>query len=315
MITSSPLITVLTTTYNHERFIGECIRSVLSQTFTDWEQVIVDDGSTDGTERVVRQFDDSRIKYCRQEHVGIGRLSETYNRGVKMARGKFIAVLEGDDMFPKEKLALQAHSLDDDAVLSFGRYIMVNEKGRYLGRFPLKSKEVLSKTDWLKVLLFSCPIVSTTVMIKKDALDKIGGFIQPHGVNAVDQATYLELALLGRFKFIDEILGVWIKHSDSWSDRNLNNAPFNDYGLAFCRKHNIPIDWNAFWSQRAQDLFHVGRHQLLNGMRTEATQNFKRSFELAPMMGKVKALMGLGMSVTGFNFERVAGLLGRPTEK
>lgn len=315
MITSSPLITVLTTTYNHERFIGHCIRSVLSQTFTDWEQVIVDDGSTDSTERMISQFDDVRIRYIRQEHVGIGRLSETYNQGLKMARGRFIAVLEGDDMFPRQKLALQANSLNDDAVLSFGRYLMVNEKRRYLGRFPLKSEQVLRKTDWLKTLLFSCPIVSATVMIKKDALEKIGGFIQPFGVNAVDQATYLELALLGRFKFIDEVLGIWVKHSDSWSDRNLNSAPFNDYGLLFCRKHHIPIDWNAFWTQRAQDLFHVGRHQLLNGKRTEATQNFKRSFELAPVSGKVKALVGLGMSVTGFNFEGVAGLLGRPTEE
>lgn len=52
---SSPLVTVLTPTYNHERFIGNCIRSVQAQTFNDWEQIIVDDGSTDGTERVINR--------------------------------------------------------------------------------------------------------------------------------------------------------------------------------------------------------------------------------------------------------------------
>jgi len=312
---SSPLVTVLTTTYNHERFIGNCIRSVLAQTFNNWEQIIVDDGSTDGTARVIDKFDDERIRYIKQSHVGIGKLSETYNRGLRMARGKLIAVLEGDDMFPKRKLELQVHSLDDNTVLSFGRYILVDENHKYLGYFPLNSRQYLRTTDWLRSLLVSCFISSPTVMIRKDALLKVGGFIQPVGSNCVDQATYLELALIGKFKFIDETLGVWVKHGDNWSDRDLDSHTFLDYGLTFCRKHNIPVDWKAIREQHGRDLFHIGRHQLMNGKRTEASLNFKRSFRLSSTTGKLKALVGLGMSKAGMNFEGIADWLGRPTER
>lgn len=312
---SSPLVTVLTPTHNHEKFIGNCVRSVLAQTFNEWEQIIVDDGSTDDTGRVINQFDDERIRYVKQSHVGIGGLSETYNRGLKLARGDFVAILEGDDMFPKRKLELQAHSLDDGAVLSFGRYILVDENHKYLGYFPLNSKQYLRTTDWLKPLLISCFISSPTVMIRKDALLKVGGFIQPAGSNCVDQATYLELALIGKFRFIDETLGIWVKHGDNWSDRNLGDNTSLNYGITFCRKHDIPVDWRAIRAQQGRDLFHVGRHQLLNGMRTEAILNFKRSFKLSSTTGKLKALVGLGISKTGMNFEGIADWLGRPTER
>jgi len=291
------------------------VNSVLAQTFDDWEQIIVDDGSTDKTGLIVEKFDDERIRYVKQSHVGIGKLSETYNRGLKMARGKFIAILEGDDMFPQRKLELQVSSFDDDTVLSFGKYVLVDENHKYLGYFPLDSRQYLRTTDWVKPLLASCFISSPTVMIRKDALLKVGGFIQPAGSNCVDQATYLELALIGKFKYIDETLGIWVKHGDNWSDRNLNGITFLNYGLTFCRRHNIPVDWRAIRAQQARDLFHIGRHQLLNGMRKEASLNFKQSFRLSSTSGKLKALVGLGMSRTRMNFEGIASRLGRPAEK
>jgi glycosyltransferase involved in cell wall biosynthesis len=312
---SSPLVTVLTPTYNHEKFIGNCVRSVLAQTFHDWEQVIVDDSSTDDTERVINKFEDERIRYVKQSHLGIGKLSETYNRGLRMARGKLIAILEGDDMLPRRKLELQVNSLDNDTVLSFGRYILVDENHKYLGYFPLNSRQYLRTTDWIKPLLVSCFISSPTVMISKDALLKVGGFIQPVGSNCVDQATYLELSLVGKFKFIDETLGIWVKHGDNWSDRSLGSNACLSYGITFSRKHNIPVDWKAIRTQHGRDLFHVGRHQLLNGMRTEASLSFKRSFKLSSTSGKLKALVGLGMSKTGMDFEGIANWLGRPTER
>ncbi len=77
---SQPLISIITPTYNHENFIGECIESVLAQTYPHWEQIIIDDGSTDRTGEIVAQYNDERIKYIRQDNIGIWRLRETYNR-------------------------------------------------------------------------------------------------------------------------------------------------------------------------------------------------------------------------------------------
>lgn len=314
---SSPLVTVLTTTYNHERFIGNCIRSVIAQTYPHWEQVIVDDGSTDGTEAIVRGFKDERIVYIRQNHVGVHRLSETYNRGLKAAKGSIIAILEGDDMYPKRKLELQIDSLADGTILSFGKYTIVdaNQNHKYLGYYPLNTKKYIGKVDWLRNLLVSTDIVSNTVMIRKDALDKIGGFIQPSGSKFVDYSTYLELTLIGNFKFIDEILGIWVKHGDNWSDKDLDNYVFDNYGIAFCRKHNIPVDRKIIREKIGRDLFHIARHQLLDGNKEKAIKTFEQAFMMCSISGKIKSLGGISASIIGLDLEKIAGSLGRPTER
>lgn len=314
-MSNTPAVTILTTTYNHSKYIANCLKSVLAQTFGDWEQIIVDDGSTDNTGEIVKQFNDQRVVYVRQEHVGVHRLAETYNRGLKLAKGELIAILEGDDMFPKRKLELQIDSLSDDAVLSFGKCILINEDGKFLGIDPPNFKQFQTMTDWLGPLIVYDYIRGGTVMVKKEALNKIGGFTQPPNSAYVDYSTYLELALIGRFKFVNEILGIWVRHRDSYSDSDLFSNINNKYSIQFCRKHDIPINWKALSEQKGRDLFHIARHQLLEGNRTEAMKNFKLSFQLVPAISKIKSLGGMAASALGFDMETIARSLRRPTEK
>jgi glycosyltransferase involved in cell wall biosynthesis len=311
----APLVTVLTTTYNHSEYIANCIKSVLAQTFDNWEQVIVDDGSTDNTGEIVKEFDDERIRYVRQKHVGVHRLSETYNHGLKLAKGDVVAILEGDDMFPRRKLELQIDSLADDTILSFGKCIEISKDGKFLGLDPPNFKRFIGMTDWLRPLIVCDYITGGTVMVKKEVLMKIGGFIQPPNTAYVDYSTYLELALIGKFKFVNEILGIWVRHRDSYSDSDLFSNVTNKYSIQFCKKHGIPIDWKALSEQKGRDLFHIARHQLLDGNKKEAMRNFKRSFQLVPMLGKLKSLGGMAASMVGLDLERMARSLGRPTER
>lgn len=308
------LVTVLTPTYNHARFIADCIRSVQVQSFKDYEHVIVDDGSTDGTADIVSEFDDERITYVRQKHVSVHQLKETYNRGLKLSHSDFIAVVEGDDMIPKHKLERQLAGMGD-AVLSFGKCQYINEYGKSLGVWPRNGKQFKGWIDWLSPLLVNYYLSGATVMLRKDALQKIGGFIQPKGTVAVDYSTYLELALVGKFAYIDEVLGVWRKHGRSWSDSAIGCNVATQYLIPFCRKHGLPIPWKVLAEQKGRDLFHVARHQLLNGKRREAMQTFKHAFRLSTGFGKCKALVGLGASVLDVDLERVLGLLGRPVER
>ena len=124
------LVTILTPTYNHEKYLADCIESVLAQTYQDWEMIILNDGSTDRTEEIAATYRDadSRIRLVSQENVGIFRLSETYNKGVALSNGGYLDILEGDDCWVPEKLALQVEALqkNQSAVLCWSMARCVN---------------------------------------------------------------------------------------------------------------------------------------------------------------------------------------------
>jgi glycosyltransferase involved in cell wall biosynthesis len=124
-----PLVSVNLVTYNHERCVGEAIRSVLRQTVSDLELVVVDDGSTDGTPRVVAGFDDPRVVPVRQENQGPGAAT---NRGLAACRGRYVALMTGDDVCHPDRLEsqLEAHARTGGVVFSDVDYI--DEEGRPL---------------------------------------------------------------------------------------------------------------------------------------------------------------------------------------
>ena len=120
----TPLVSILTPVYNHERYIHECIESVLIQTYPHWEQVILDNGPNDQTGRIVSEYRDPRIQYYHQENQGIFRLAETYNRALGLCAGRLVAPLEGDDVWPADKLATLVPASAD------------SRRGRILRRVP-----------------------------------------------------------------------------------------------------------------------------------------------------------------------------------
>jgi len=111
---AASLVSVITPTYNHERFIAQCIESVLAQTYGHWEMIIVDDGSTDHTASIAEEYakKDHRIKVIRQANNGIFRLAETYNKALGLANGELIAILEGDDTWQNTKLEIQVDAMN-----------------------------------------------------------------------------------------------------------------------------------------------------------------------------------------------------------
>ena len=108
-----PEVTIIVPTYNYGHLIGETLNCLINQVFKDWEAIIIDDGSTDETEKVVLKYTaiDSRIKYSKQENKGV---SVARNLGVKLAKGNFIQFLDADDLISPQKINLQLlFSLDN----------------------------------------------------------------------------------------------------------------------------------------------------------------------------------------------------------
>jgi len=100
---ATPFFSVIIPTYNRKDFLSIAIDSVLQQTFDDFELLIVDDGSGDGTRKLIKGITDNRLRYVRQQHKGV---SAARNKGIRQARGKFICFLDSDDRFRRQKLEI-----------------------------------------------------------------------------------------------------------------------------------------------------------------------------------------------------------------
>ena len=221
------IVSIITPTYNHENFIGQTIASVQAQTFADWEMIVVDDASTDRTPSIIEQCcqKDKRITFIRHPfNWGKNRLADTYNQAFKLCRGKYVAILEGDDTWPDYKLEIQIPMLESkpEAVLSHGAVALVTMKGEVMmPKYPWSSsvRENTPLGSALKALLIGeNPIYSQTTVIRRKYLEKIGGF-QPDDFPSlvVDYPTWMELAFHGEFIFIPKILGYWRRYPMSVS--------------------------------------------------------------------------------------------------
>jgi glycosyltransferase involved in cell wall biosynthesis len=201
---SGPLVTIITPTYNHERFIGPCVESVIAQTYTRWEQVVVDDGSTDRTAQIVASYADPRVRCIRLPHRGLAKLAETYNAALDASRGELVAVLEGDDRWPAGKLEAQVASFrDGQVILSWGRATAIDENGARVRELA----SLATDEPWLdldagdafarltRINLFA---PAPSVVARRSALDAISGFRQDGSSLYVDLPTWLWLTATAR---------------------------------------------------------------------------------------------------------------------
>lgn len=165
-----PKISIIIPAYNVEKYITECLRSVLAQTFSAWEAIVIDDGSTDGTVLEIKKFNDERIQLWQQQNVG---LSASRNKGISLAKGEFVLCLDSDDRLHSETLQfccdlVQRYDLDavtfdgydfnvakgEETILK-GGYFDRSQKlkeGEYLGQ------EFLEQEVFRKAVVVSAPL-------------------------------------------------------------------------------------------------------------------------------------------------------------
>jgi glycosyltransferase involved in cell wall biosynthesis len=148
-------VSVIIPSYNHEKYIGECIQSILNQTYQDFEIVITDDGSIDRTVEIIESFDDPRIKFFK--HSKNKGAPETINDCMLHANGKYIAPLGSDDAWYPEKLKRQVMYLDEhpDIAVVFSKVDWVNESGILIADEQNPYKDVFNvqnrtRFEWLK---------------------------------------------------------------------------------------------------------------------------------------------------------------------
>ncbi|WP_342259560.1 glycosyltransferase family 2 protein [Candidatus Tisiphia endosymbiont of Metellina segmentata] len=169
----NPIVSVIIPTYNREQFIGEAIRSVLGQSFTNFEVIVVDDGSSDNTKEVIKIFKDPRVYYYYQENKG---RASARNYAILLSRGKYITFLDSDDLYISSKLELQVNYLDSHPNVSmiYTSANCIDEVGNFL-----KHRYNASSSGYLyQEIVFFVPLTITlpTVMVRKEVFDHVGYF-------------------------------------------------------------------------------------------------------------------------------------------
>lgn len=319
------LVSVITPTYNHEDYIKQCIDSVLSQTHPCWEQIIIDDGSTDHTEDIVKEYDDKRISYIKQKNLGIQHLHKTYNKALELSKGDYIAVLEGDDYWPDYKLEKQIKAFrNPDVVLSCGNAEMVNDAGEFKGLLnkPQSIPQISPTNETLDRLLIKNYIPACTVLCEKRALLKVGGFQQPNNSPFVDYSTWLPLSRLGSFHYADGAMGYWRLHRGQVSSEKAFEVlkSHREYSIKFYNdlseyeKELLTVNLQDIIESKNKDCrefyFLLGRKRLHEKNWLESRHYFKKSLKGSAQI-RFYSLIGIICSYMKTDMERYISYMKR----
>lgn len=212
-----PLVSVVMSVYNGEKYLREAIDSILNQTFTDFEFIIINDGSTDGTLKIIKSYKDPRIVLISRKNKG---LVTSLNEGIEKARGKYIARMDADDVSLPERFEKQVEYLilhEEYAVVG-SRIQEIDDSGAPHYRIVL-SNELPNNS--LELSLFFCnSLAHGTVLIRTDMMRTVGGYSLQHWP-AEDYELWGRISKVGRLAVLDEVLYLYRFNNEGISLSNL----------------------------------------------------------------------------------------------
>lgn len=205
---TQPVVSVILPVYNAEQYLDVAIRSVLWQTYTNFELIILNDGSTDRSDEIIRQYNDKRIRYSRQDNRG---LIATLNTLIGQARGQYIARMDADDVSLPERLATQVHRFEQDPPLGLlGSWVQViDHDDDFVGtvRYPVTDTVIRA------TLAVRNSFAHGSVMFRRS--------LQPtystEALHAEDYDLWCRLAGSTKMANIPEVLYQWRFHPQSTS--------------------------------------------------------------------------------------------------
>jgi glycosyltransferase involved in cell wall biosynthesis len=253
-----PSVSVICLCFNHEKYVGTAVRSILSQTMTEFELIVVDDGSQDRSREVVQSIADSRLRLLTQENRGPGYAS---SRGVFASRGRFIALMSADDACQPQRLATQCRALMESAAdLHFCRPALMGDDGQPLPdkAWPIffkrsfATQEELFRTFFFKGN-FLC---ATSLMFRREVIEK-QGWVHTGLPQLQDFELWVRLAPFWRFALSDERL---LRYRIRSRAGNLSSK-----GNKWRNAAETRLIYNAFFDGVPRDFLHGAFSELRPG--------------------------------------------------
>ena len=215
----SSLVSIITPSYRSEKFISQTIESVLSQTYQNWEMIIVDDVSPDNSNKIIGEYckKDSRIKLIKLEKNSGPAIAR--NRAIAEANGRYIAFLDADDLWKPEKLEKQLLFMEkNNLAFTYSSYDLIDEHGNYLGTFITKKN--ISYSSMLKTSSVGC---LTAIYDTK----KLGKVYMPEILKQEDYGLWLRiLKKIDSTKGILEPLAIYRIRKNSVSSNKIKTAQY-----------------------------------------------------------------------------------------
>ncbi len=256
----TPIVTILTTVYNGEEFIEECVNSILSQTFENFEYIILNNGSTDGTADILNKLTDPRLQIIHQENLGISR---SLNKGVQLSRCDLIARLDADDYSSPTRLERQVETMN-----KYPGLVLCGSRFRELtGNKESEQRVPCTETDQAirKSMSLFNPFAHSTVIFRKKTFNEAGGYNNNFKYGQ-DYDLWLRMLSLGEACILkDELCTLRVsEQSSSYQNKRAQKL------------EGLIIRWKAFRQLEgspAKNLYYLLKS--LVGLIFPSTRNFK----------------------------------------
>jgi glycosyltransferase involved in cell wall biosynthesis len=305
---STPTVSVIIPTYNCEAYIRETIDSILDQTFQEFELIVVDDGSTDGTQGIVESYG-AQVRLVRQSNAGV---CVARNRGIREARGKYICLMDHDDFWFPDKLATQARLLEGspETGVVFSEFTLwhPDPSGHFpapLSFAPPPDSEQIDPeySGWIyHQFLLDCWMLTSTAMFRADVFKKCGTFDESLPYSE-DWELWLRISREYPFLKLSRSTTLYRQHPNQGNRlvrpvdyrTVLLESAFRRWGLA--SRDGRAVTRRQFMTQLARYHAGYGLHQLQSGHFLKAITSFGKAWITNPAQIKypaygVAALLG-----------------------
>ena len=280
-----PLVSVVIPTYNHGCYLGRALQSVLDQTYTNWEAIVVDNNSTDNTDEVMAGFNDPRFTYLKIHNNGV--IAASRNAGIRVARGGWVAFLDSDDWWKKDKLKVCFDRINDEVDLVYHDLEIVREAPSILKRRYLNSWQV--KKPVLKdLLLRGNAIATTSVVVRKSLLEKIGGINESVKMIAVeDFNTWLRIAqITDKFIYLHQCLGFYLFHTGGVSRKKIDELLYHA-----CSEFMYLLDSQEAVTYEATVQYVIALNDFYSGKASSARSGLYYSIRHGNLSLKLKSII------------------------
>ena len=204
-----PLVSVIIPTYNREFCIGRAITSVINQTFTEWEIIIVDNNSTDKTDEIINEFRDDRISVVKIHNNGI--VAKSRNLGIKLAKGSLIAFLDSDDWWAPKKLEIAIQQIASGSDVVYHELYRVTKNSTGAKKQNRIFSRKLSSPVFVDLLSNGNTILNSSVVLRRKLLEEIEGFSEEKDLlGSEDFDGWLRISKLSEnFEKLDGVFGYY----------------------------------------------------------------------------------------------------------